>query len=239
MGAHISSVEICGPDLAPAHKTKMQAVAECILNPAPPYLCAVLSDWSFEIWSQHSIDSIWPTKAEMRASLAETAGLTINLYDALQDPALKAFLSANSGMSEDSLDAFASSLPQLAAFLSQSRNSPQIVGKDGRILRGPGKAVLPNVMPPKYTCAAIIAEATAHVLEQGHPQPSKRSACAAANRLWTSWIKSESWGNDPLTAWKPYFLSVDDPRLQPLRREVRRHLNVRAASARMLESIAA
>jgi hypothetical protein len=48
-----------------AHLAKMNEVAHLIARPAPSWLPEVLSDFSFDVRSQHSIDEIWPTRKEL------------------------------------------------------------------------------------------------------------------------------------------------------------------------------
>jgi hypothetical protein len=69
VGATISSVVIIseGEEQEIEHKAKMQEVAKIIIgdNAVPAWLCDLLSDWSFEVKSSHSIEALLPTKKEL------------------------------------------------------------------------------------------------------------------------------------------------------------------------------
>jgi hypothetical protein len=232
MGTSISTRCLSEAEIKAAHRAKMLQVAEHFVKSVPPWLPDVLSDWSFEVRSQSSIDAIWPTKREMWDSLAHAGDLALQLSDALKQVGVAGFLATNSeAKSEQILEDLAAQLSEFAGFAAQARNSPQLVGDDGEILPGAGKPLSAGVMPAKYVCAAIIAEVISFFRQQGNPEPTKQDTRAAADPFWTSWSAHKGWGNDPRTVWKRYFEAADDPRLAPFRKQVRRQLNIRSARA--------
>jgi hypothetical protein len=232
MGAYVSSVIISKFDLETAHRAKMQIAAEYCAPSPPSFIADVLSQFSFDVYSQDSIDKISLTRKEASLLIAERGTTAVNFVDALRNPSFRDLLATNSDMgSEVFLDDFAGALSKYAAFSRQALNSPQLVGANGTIRAGRGRALLPGMMPAKYVCAAVIAEVIAVLGKLGRLAPSKRDMWASANELWTSWIPSKSWGDDPLTAWKRYFETAGDARLQPIRKEVRRLSSILAASA--------
>ncbi len=145
-----------------AHLAKMDEVAKCIVDPVPSWLSEVLSDWSFDVRSQDSIDQMWPTRKQMWDSLARACNLAIELQDLFRDPAMPGFLVTNSKLeSEEYLKHLASELSKFAGYAAEACRSPLLVGKNGKVLSGASKPLLPGVMPAKYVCAAIIAEVIA------------------------------------------------------------------------------
>jgi hypothetical protein len=222
----ISSVEIRpNKGAKEAHMAKMEEVGKLILADPPSWLSDVLSRFSFDFYSAHNTEAMWPTRTEMRDSLAEAGVSAIELSNLLRNSAMVAFLTSNSDADPETIDALSPLLSKFAAWAHQARNAPQLVGSNKKLLPGRGKPLLPGTMPGKYVCAAIIAEVLAF-FEGKDPAPSNRRARKAADKFWQSWGPSEGWGNDPLTGWKRYFENVRDPKLELLRSEVRRHLKI-------------
>jgi hypothetical protein len=96
MGTSISTRCLSEAEIKAAHRAKMLQVAEHFVKSVPPWLPDVLSDWSFEVRSQSSIDAIWPTKREMWDSLAHAGDLALQLSDALKQVGVAGFLATNS-----------------------------------------------------------------------------------------------------------------------------------------------
>jgi hypothetical protein len=213
-----------------AHLATMGEVAQCIVDPVPSWLPELLSDWSFDVRSQDSIDQMWPTRKQMWDSLAQAGSLAIKLQDILRNSAVTGFLVTNSNLeSEEFVQNLAADLSKFAGYAAVARKSPLLVGKNGKILAGASKPLLPGVMPAKYVCAAVIAEVISFLVERGNPLPSKRRAHAAAERFWTAWpVEEKGVRTDPTKGWTRYFDAAEDPRLRSLRNEVRRHLSIRA-----------
>jgi hypothetical protein len=234
MGAHVSVARRSGEEKKAAHMAKMQEVGEIICN-QPSWLPEVLLHFSFDFYSAHNTEAMWPTRSQLWDSLVGVGGAAVALSNALDDWAMVAFLTSNSSTDREAIGKLKGLLSTLAASAHQARKTPQLVGSDGNVLPGRGKTLLPGEMPAKYRCAAIIAEVWAFFNEKD-PAPTNRSAWKAADKFWRSWVSSESWGNDPLTGWKRYFENVREPKLEPLRNEVRRYLKVHThLAAVMLE----
>jgi hypothetical protein len=211
------------------HMAKMREVAAYIVSNPPSWLTEVLSDFSFDVASANSIDTIWPTRKELMDSLSAVGSQALQLSEVLKEAPMVGFLISNSEMkSEDFVPDLIFALSKLATYARQARGSRELVGADGNILPGRGKARLPGETPPKYVCAAIVDEVWAFFHDDKNPARSNKRAWGAADHLWKSWVrKTDSWGNDPLKGWKRYFDGISAQDLQPLRNEVRRHLNNR------------
>lgn len=165
-----------------AHLAKMNEVTHRIVSPVPPWLPDVLSDFSFDVRSQHSIDAIWPSRAMLWDLLVRGGSLAIELQEILKDGVVSGFLVTNSELkSEQDLQRLTDELFKLTAYAAQARKSPLLVGKNGKVRAGVGKPLLPGVMPTKYVCAAIISEVISFFVERGNPEPSKRRAYTAAD----------------------------------------------------------
>jgi hypothetical protein len=212
------------------HLVKMGEVANLIVSPVPPWLPDVLSHFSFDVRSQHSIDGIWPTRKDLWTLLVRGNALAIELQDILRHFAVAGFLVTNSKLdSERFLDDLAGQLVRFTALTAEAARSPLLVGKNGKPLAGPGKPLLPGVMPAKYVCAAIISEVISFFVEQSNPLPSKRKAYAAAEQFWKAWpTKEGGTTDDPTKAWARYFDAASSSELEALRKQVRLHLSVRA-----------
>jgi hypothetical protein len=170
-----------------AHLAKMGGVAKCIITPVPPWLPDVLSDWSFDVRSQDSIDGIWPTRKQMWNSLARGASLAVELRDLLKTAPIVGFLATSSKLeSAEGLESLAIELSNFADYAAAACKSSLLIGKSGKVLAGAGKPLLPGVLPAKFVCAAIIAEVISFFTERGNSPVSKRKANSAAERYWTA-----------------------------------------------------
>jgi len=234
MGVTISSV-IIGTDEKQReieHKAKMQEVAQLITgdSAAPSWLCDLLSDWSFEVRSSHSIETLLPTKGELSKTLSSIEKLAAELERLLQSPMTSGFVATGAGRENESYihDEVLPILSMLKMDARKARNSSRLVTPEGNVQPGRGRPHLPNSMPPKYVCAAIIAEVWSFFHQDQDPTPTDRQAQAAAARFFDAWFKPDGWGTDKLKGWKTYLESVDDPDLQAIRKEVRRHLAIQA-----------
>jgi len=230
MSAQISSVTISRSDEEEAaHKAKMFSVAKSILGDdvVPSWLPELLSDWSFEVASSHSIELLLPTAATLGEELKSIETGATGVLRALKSPFVAPFLSTNSGVD------YEGSLYQMTDFLTKLAFSAQRT-RTSLVKRGRGRPHLPGTSSPKYVCAAIIAEVWAQ-LHGDEPAPTNRRAHAAAAELWSSRIKpAKGWGDEPLKGWTYYFKAVRGSSHQALRAEVRRHFNIRASDAALV-----
>ena len=230
MGVTISSV-IVGTDEKQKeieHKAKMHEVAKLIAgdNAASYWLRDFLSDWSFEVKSSHSIETLLPTKRELSKRLLSIEKLAMELSGLLQSPMTSGFVATGAGRESESYihDEVLPILSMLTVDARKARSSPRLVTPEGNVQPGRGRAHLPGSMPPKYVCAAIIAEVWSFFHQDEDPKPIDGRALAAAARFFDAWVEPGGWGTDKLKGWKTYLKSVRDPDLQAIRKEVRRHL---------------
>ena len=210
------------------HKAKMDKIAELIVPAGPPpWLRNLLSDLSFKVWSDHSIETIQPTRAELWEHLLTVNQSSIGLSKALQAPFISAFLASHSDVP------FESKQSEIIAFLSlltaaskKTIDALQLLTHDGKIRPGAGKPRLPGVMPPRYACAATIAEVW-RFFDGTYPAPTNIRAWDAAEQFWNSWIvPAKKLVNNPLAKWERYFEAIMNPDLKFIRKEVRRLLDI-------------
>jgi hypothetical protein len=216
------------------HKAKMYEVAQHITgdNAPPSWLRDLLFNWSFEVRSSHGIETLLPTKKQLSERLRSIEKLAMDLSELLESPMTSGFLAVGAGKESETYirDGVLPILSMLTMDARKARNSSRLVTPEGNVQPGRGRPHLPGGKPPKYVCAAIIAEVWSFFHEDRDPRPTDRQAQTATARFFDAWFKSDGWGTDKLKGWKTYLESVDDPELQAIRKEVRRHLKIHARS---------
>jgi hypothetical protein len=229
MGVVVSSVEITADEKKREieHKAKMQVVAKLITgsDTPPSWLIDLLSVWSFEVSWAHSVETMLPKRSELHETLEAIEALAARLLELLQSSMTQGFLASGAGRESEAY--INDGLPFLSMLMRdayKAKNSPRIVSPDGNVQRGAGRPHLPGRMPPKYVCAALIAEAWAFFHGGEDPEPSEQMAQAAAERFYGAWFPSGGWGTNKLKGWKTYLESVRHPDLKDTRREFGRHL---------------
>ena len=240
MGATISSVTISpgGEERERERKAKMRVVAQLITgsDTPPSWLIDLLSNWSFEVASAHSIETMLPTRLELHDTLETIEDLATKLSELLQSPMTQAFLATGAGKENEHY--IKDGLPFLTMLMRdayQAKNSPRLLSPDGKVQRGAGRPHLPGRMPPKYVCAALIAEAWSFFHDGEDPKPSDQKAQEAAGRFYGAWFPGGGWGINKLKGWKTYLESVRHPDLKNTRKEFGRHLANKARfEARMI-----
>jgi hypothetical protein len=209
------------------HKIKMDAVAKLIVPVGPPpWLRDVLSDLSFKVWSDQSIETIQPTRGALYKQLLIVNQASFQLSGALQSPFIAAFLEQNSDFPYESRQSeIVATLSGLIVASKRTIDALQLLTTDRKKVRpGAGKPRLANVLQPKYACAAIISELI-RFFEGDDPAPSNKRAWNAADRLWNSWIlPPKKLVENPLAKWERYFEGAPTSNLEPTRKEVRRLL---------------
>jgi hypothetical protein len=233
MGVTISSVTIRsgGEEREREHKAKMRVVAQLITgsDTPPSWFIDLLSNWSFEVAWAHSIETMLPTRLELHGTLEAIEGLSTKLSGLLQSSITQGFLVSGAGReNEQYLKDGLTFLSMLMRDAYRAKNSPRLVAADGKVQRGAGRPHLPGRMPPKYVCAALIAEAWAFFHEGEDPRPSDQKAQEAAARFYGAWFPSGGWGTNKHKGWTTYLESARHPDLNDDRKEFGRHLAIEA-----------
>ncbi len=119
-------------------RVRMETIraAEEIISPAPSWLPDFLSELSFELVSAHGIEEIWPTREEMREELLEIHRLVDLLSDRLENFAVTGFMEADTADADAPrvLSDIARVHSELRALVRRALESPQLVGKNGKLL---------------------------------------------------------------------------------------------------------
>jgi hypothetical protein len=171
-----------------------------------------------------------PTKLELHDTLEAIEDLSTRLSGLLQSSITQGFLATGAGRENEQY--IKDGLPFLSMLMRdayRAKNSPRLVSPDGKVQRGAGRPHLPGRMPPKYVCAALIAEAWAFFHEGEDPKPSDQRAQEAAARFYGAWFPKEGgWGTNKLKGWTTYLDSARHPDLKADRKEFGRHLAIEA-----------
>ena len=85
MGAYISSVTEVRWSRENEHRAKVRLAAECLISPAPAWLIKILSDFSFEISTQHSIEQMSLTRKELFHSVFSAQRMAMGFIEFLTD----------------------------------------------------------------------------------------------------------------------------------------------------------
>jgi hypothetical protein len=231
MNVAISSVQLSPFSTEPIHRVHIRTAASCLASTIQAWLVDTLSDFSFEIASQDSIDKITPTRRSSYDRISIASGQALGLVELLQDAQAGGFISAHKpDVGVEFQRDLADRLSRLVRGFGGALAS--LLDEKKTIPAGRRKAHLPGTRPAKYSCAAIIAEAVVFLEHNGFPAPSQSAQHSAANALWSSWLPSTGWGSDRKAGWTRYFKAAGDDELAPLRREVCRCLTIRFADER-------
>jgi hypothetical protein len=231
MGANISSVTEVSWSREDNHRARVRQAAECLVSPTPTWLVRVLSNFSFEISTQHSIEEMSLTRKYLFDSVSSAQRMAIGFIEFLQTPLGPGFVSAHSPeVGEDFQRQLIEPLQQVVRGMHPVAAS--MLDARGKVRSGRGKAFLPGQMPARYLCAAIVSEAARFLEQNGLAAPPKTNLNNSATYLWTSLLPPlKGWGTNRAPSWNRYFNGAEDPRLAALRREVSRHLSIEMADA--------
>jgi hypothetical protein len=226
MGAYISSITEASWSREGEHRAKVRYAAECLISPTPAWLTKVLSDFAFEISTQHNIEHMSLTRKDLFEAVSSAQRMAIGFIEFLQTPHGPGFVAAHAPEIDED---FRLHLIEPLQKIARSMNSvpASMLDARGKIRSGRGKALLPGSMPARYICAAIISEAVRFLEQKGLSAPTKAKLNQSATHLWTSLLPPlKGWGESRSPSWTRYFKAAEDPRLATLRQEVFRHLSI-------------
>jgi hypothetical protein len=166
---------------------------------------------------------------EMRARLQKLKRSAELAARELQDSTISEFLQAEERASLPPTIDLSTYLKDLRNRADASLSSSHLATKSGKTKAGRSRGLPPNASSPRGFCAAVILEAWAYFHDGKYPATSNMKLAAAADEYWrASGGGIRSWGDDPLKAWRPYFVEASQPSLTDIRRELRRHINLSA-----------
>jgi hypothetical protein len=208
-----------------------EPVARLIAPKPPVWLKEHLRRWL--PMSAYAVETLQPSRAEMRANLTQVEEAASLLIEALGSPAMVEFLNLGADQPLRAPGNLRASLVDIRNRAKAASRSSALVDFGGRTKAGRGRA-LPNagISAQKY-CALLIAETWLHFRGE-YPPPRNRQAAEAADIYWRLLGgERQSWGNDKLIAWRRHFqraLKHQSAEMDDLRAEYKRHLR---ESARM------
>ena len=211
--------------------TDYEPVARLIAPEPPPWLAEHLVLWSSTVWLQAQVMKFQPSRAKMREHLRLAENAVMTLRRALGAPPVREFLDvAGDGKIayHGVIDAY---LADLGARAARALSRSELATSEGKTKAGKGLALPPGAVHAASLCALYVAEAWKH-FRGAYPGPRNKTAAEAAERYWkVCGNKRNSWGANPLTAWRRHFEEAMSPTFDGHRREVVLHLRLSEGSA--------
>lgn len=197
-----------------------EPAARLLTPDAPAWLAEMLLAWSPSVWLQARMHEFGLPRAEMRERLRRLEHAVATIKGALGEAAVRVFLDT-AGESTiayaGNLDAY---LRDLGARAARALRGPELVTPVGKTKAGKGPALPPGAIHPASLCALIIAEAWKYV-HAAYPGARNEKAAEAAEAYWKACGNTRnSWGGNPLTAWRRRFEEAMSPSFDPHRAEV-------------------
>jgi hypothetical protein len=205
-----SSNKFLAANRRPTHN--FEDVALILAGPnTPRWLPAHLEWWAQGIRYDNLVDDYRPSKLETVDRLSSIEKAVATLLGELENPSIRNLLDA-AGYGRISLDF--SQLKDLSRRAETARTSPELVGKNGKTKRGPGKPAVPDVFTPKALCAARIFEVW-RFFNECDPGPGNLKAAEAAQAFWLAAGGTSNGYGDPLNGWYDHFRIVRDNEMSP------------------------
>ncbi|MDE3174653.1 MAG: hypothetical protein KGM15_00905 [Pseudomonadota bacterium] len=217
-----------------------EPLAKLITTDPPPWLKGLLHSWSGSVMSAYAVESLQPTRAEMRAMLAAIADAAPRLVSALSSAAVVEFLDLGGEQALYNPGEINAVLVDIRDRAASAAQSPALV-TNGKTNSGRGRAAPKESMSPQTYCALLIAETWIY-FHDAYPAPRNKQAQEAADIFWRlSGGLRVSGGQDKLIAWRSHIqraLKDQSGDANALREEFRRHLRLSARMASAPEEAA-
>ncbi len=210
-----------------------EPAARLLTPDAPAWLAEMLLAWSPSVWMQARMHELQLPRAQMRERLRRIEHAVNVIKGALGETSVRVFLdTAGEGTIPyaGNLDAY---LRDLGARAARALRGPELVTPAGKTKAGKGPAMPPGAIHAASLCALIIAEAWKYV-HKAYPGPRNEKAAEAAEAYWKACGNTRnSWGANPLSAWRRRFEEAMSPSFEPHRGEVVHTLRASEGFARM------
>ncbi|MDA8216949.1 MAG: hypothetical protein M0Z94_04950 [Dehalococcoidales bacterium] len=210
-----------------------EPAARLLTPDAPVWLAEMLLAWSPSVWLQARMHEFGLPRAEMRERLRRLEHAVATIKGALGEASVRAFLDAADKEAiayAGHLDAY---LRDMETRVARALRGPELVTPVGKTKAGKGPALPPGAIHPARLCALIIAEAWKYV-HAAYPGTRNEKAAEAAEAYWKACGNTRnSWGGNPLTAWRRRFEEAMSPSFDPHRGEVVHTLRASEQFARM------
>ncbi len=197
-----------------------------LITPQPPaWLGQVLLKSSAPIWLHARVLDLQPSRARVRMYLKWLESTVAPLARALGEPPVRNFLDAAGEGKITYHGALDGYLRDLRARAARALASPELATPSGKTKAGKGPALPPGAVHPASLCALIIVEAWKYV-HGAYPGPRSVKAAEAAEAYWKACGNMRnSWGANPLTAWRRRFEVAMWPAFDEQRAEVVRSIS--------------
>lgn len=209
---------------APETPLVITEVANLVAGPeAPPWLTKYLLDFAPGLVVAGVIALQQPTRAEMGDLLKEIEEAALLVARALSNPVTREFLEMPPLGKIEALASYEKVLRNIAERARIARASQVLLGEAKKTKAGRGRALPPEAISPRMSCAAIIGEAWEHF--HGLSAFRSQTVVAAADAYWRA-CNGEYTGlaNDSSGGWRPYFENLNEPAVAAFRAGCRRYL---------------
>jgi hypothetical protein len=204
-----------------------EPIAKLIAPVPPKWLKEHLRRWLSSVMLGYAVETFQPSRAEMRAILAEVGDAASLLVRALASTAIVEFLSLGADQPLHDPGEIQATLVGIRDRATSASQSSALVDSEGRTKAGRGRASPKTVASAQAYCTLLIVETWLY-FHGAYPSPRNRQVEEAADVYWRlSGQAREPWGNDKLAAWRRHFhnaLKDQSPDTNRIRAEIQRHL---------------
>lgn len=208
--------KLTAPDgeIAADIRTRYEEIANCLSDDPPEWLADYLHAQGAHIAFVHEAGKSEATRAELLGQLEalQQAVELVRRYvgadqsGTIDEVALRSLLDPTPtppfSVAHRDTD---KALRDLNKRVEEARRSPLLVGPDGEVIKGRGKANVVGGMSAEMVCACVIAAAF-EVVNGKRPGARNPSACDAAEAYWRAiGLERVERGEDKRTAWRRYF----------------------------------
>ncbi|MBS0222552.1 MAG: hypothetical protein JSR91_17620 [Proteobacteria bacterium] len=211
-------------------------LAQLITSSPPAWLKRFLQDWVPSIALAGAVEERQPTRVKMLKMLTKVSDAAALLSRALEEPAIFEFLDVDPSVPLDApaLRAVAFDIYRRA---TEGAKSPALANAMGKAKPGRGRAIPEAAISGQTFCALIIVELFRHFTGKS-PAPRNMKAAEAAELLWQiAGGQRQSWGENPLVAWRKLFKKAFAPKIADLPEEATRIQEIRR-QIRLAEQLA-
>jgi len=205
-----------------------------LMTPTPSaWLAPHLMRWSRNVLLGREVEARQPKRSDVRKTLAEIRGAVSLLQRAL--PQVREFLDAGGAKAIYAVSEQGSMLAEIGRRAEHASKSPLLMNQKGETKRGRGRALPSGAIPAQTYCALLIAE-TWRWLEGEYPRPHDMTAAAAAGLFWRlAGGQAQSWGSNPLEAWRYHLKKIPTLNAERDIAEYRRHLGEAERRATLIQ----
>ena len=202
-----------------------EAVAQLIVSNSPEWLAEELMRWAPTIFLSYAVEKRQPKRAQMKKILTAVSDAAALLIRALREAPVCEFLNAGGDGPMDKPSNFQWILREIQSRAERAGKLPNLVGSDGQLKAGRGRAMPDGATSAQTFCALYIAEVWKWFHGEYPPSDNKRAG-EAIDRYWAaSGGEKQSWGNKSINSWRHHLKKSRKAQDQGMRAEICRHLD--------------